>query len=273
VPNAIGVVKDAVTASRDADTANYAGSFFFDATALGTEDPAEGRVSHRSKTAEYTVDMQGEQTGLVPPSTPLEDIRMQVRDVDDRLYLQFPAAFESAGVGNRWVRIAAKSAPTGATLPPGFENVSLRTFLAARLLRPEACFQVVSDATRARLVGPETVRGAPATRYAVEWAPRKWAEDAGLFFFFGADRSDARLAALDAAFAQATTADVWVDDVGRVRRIVGVVDLTLVAPHFDPPGDPATWRQLRTKCEFFDYGTRVPAVDAPNDVVVPEGGA
>ena len=42
VPNAIGIVKDALSASRAADTANFVGSFFFDATALGTEDPAAG---------------------------------------------------------------------------------------------------------------------------------------------------------------------------------------------------------------------------------------
>jgi hypothetical protein len=272
VPNAIGIVKDALSGSRAADTANFVGSFFFDATALGTEDPAAGRVSLGAKSAEYTVDMQGEQIGLVPPSTPLEEIRMRVREADGALYLRFPAAFESAGVGDRWVRIDTDAAPTGAALPKGFEDVSLRTFLAARLLRPEMCFRVISDAATARLVGPETVRGAPTTRYAVEWAPRKWAEDAGLFFFFGPDRSEARLAALDAAFARATTADVWIDDVGRVRRVVGYVDLTLVAPHFDPPGDPDTWRELRTKCEFFDYGTEVPAIDVPSDVAVPATG-
>jgi hypothetical protein len=165
------------------------------------------------------------------------------------------------------VVINAKSAPTGVQLPPGFSQVSERPFLAARLLRPATCFDVIESATSARLVGKESVRGVETTRYALQWAPRAWVEDAGLFFFFGKDRSAGRLATLDEVLNRSSIADVWIDGEGRVSRLIGSSDLTLIAPYFDPPGDPNVWKELRTKCEFYDYGAKVPAVSVPSAVV------
>jgi hypothetical protein len=271
-PNVLDTVKRAIATSKDAGTASFAGSFFFDAAPLGTDDPAAGTVSLRDGTAQYTVDMQKETEGLAPAGTPSNELQLHVRDVGGRLYLQFPAAFASAGVGSQWLRIPAKSAPTGVKLPPGFENVSARPFLAARLLRPATCFDILDHAVSARLVGPESVRGTATTRYAIEWAPRQWVEDAGLFFFFGADRSPQRLATLDDVLRKSTIGDVWIDDAGRVRRLIVSADLTLIAPYFEPPGNPGMWRELRTKCELYDYGTRVPAVAAPAAVFTPSGG-
>jgi len=266
-PDALETVKAAVATSNRAESARFSGSFFFDASALGTDDPAQGTASLRAGTASYVVDMQKETDGLVPPSTPPSELQMRVRDVDGKLYLQFPAAFASAGVGADWVRIDAKSAPEGVKLPPGFGQVSSRPFLAARLLRPSTCFDVLDSATSARLVGKESVRGEETTRYALQWAPRAWVEDAGLFFFFGKDRSAGRLATLDEVLNRSSIADVWIDGEGRVRRVIGSSDLTLIAPYFDPPGDPDVWKELRTKCEFYDYGANIPAVTAPSAVV------
>jgi hypothetical protein len=270
--SAIDAVKRAIATSREGDTAHYAGSFFFDAGPLGTDDPAAGSVSLRNQTAAYTVDMQQETTGLVPPGTPPSGAQLRVRDVGGRLYLQFPAAFQSAGVGDRWVSVDALAPPTGTTLPPGFEQVSGRPFLAARLLRPATCFDILGSATSARLVGPETVRGKRTTRYALTWAPRKWVENAGLFFFFGSDRSPQRLATIDDVLAKATIGDVWLDDLGRVRRLITAADLTVVAPYFTPPGDPKMWRELRTKCEFYDYGIPVRTIAPPSNVATRGGG-
>jgi hypothetical protein len=123
------------------------------------------------------------------------------------------------------------------------------------------------------LVGTESVRGKNTTRYALEWAPRAWVENSGLFYFFGKSRSADRLATIDQVLAKATFADVWIDDLGRVRRLVTSGDLTVIAPYFDPPGDPQMWRELKTRCEFYDYGTRGPAVQVPNNVVTQGRGA
>jgi hypothetical protein len=266
-PDALETVKEAVATSNRSDSARFSGSFFFDANALGTDDPADGTVSMRAGAASYVVDMQKETEGLVPPSTPRNQLQMRVRDVNGKLYLQFPAAFASAGIGNSWVAIPSKSAPEGVQLPPGFSQVSQRPFLAARLLRPSACFDVIDSATSARLVGKESVRGDETTRYALQWAPRAWVEDAGLFFFFGKDRSAGRLATLDEVLNKSSIADVWIDAQGRVRRVIGSADLTLIAPYFDPPGDPNVWKELRTKCEFYDYGAKVPTATVPSAVV------
>jgi hypothetical protein len=265
--NVVETLQRAVELSREGGTANYAGSFFFDAGTLGTDDPAEGSVSFVDEAAAYTVDMQNETTGLVPEGTPPEDVRLQVREVDDRMFLYFPAAFASAGVGESWVEVSPAAPPTGTQLPEQFAEVSARPFLAARLLRPEMCLDLLATARNARLVGPEKVRSKETTRYAFDWAPLEWVEDAGLFFFFGADRSPQRLATLERVLDDATIADVWLDDLGRVRRLTATADLTLIAPYFDPPGDPEMWRELRTQCEFFDYGARVPTVSVPEAVV------
>jgi hypothetical protein len=271
-PDALATVKQAVATTKKAGPALFAGSFFFDAGALGTDDPAGGSVTLASpSSATYDVDMKAETDGLVAPGTPADQVVLHVRDTGDALYLQFPAAFTSAGVGDRWVRIPPVAAPTGVETPPGFEQVSGRVFLAARLLRPASCFDVLERVTSAEKVGTDSVRGKAATRYALQWAPRTWVEDTGLFFFFGKNRSAARLAAIDGALAKATTADVWIDELGRVRKVVATSDLTVVAPFFDPPGDPAMWRELRTECEFYDFGTSVPAVRVPAAVVTPAG--
>jgi hypothetical protein len=266
-PNALETVRAALDASRQAGTARYAGSFFFDARPLGTEDPATGSALLRDGAAQYTVDMQDEPNGLVPEGTPIDEMRLEVRDTGDELFLQFPAAFEAAGIDTEWVRVPAAAPAEGASVPEGFDDVSLRVFLAARLLRPATCLQVLETATEARRVGPETVRDKATTRYALRWAPRKWVEDAGLFYFFGTDRSPERLATLDEVLERATIVDVWIDDLGRVRRVVASADLTLIAPYFDPPGDPEMWQELRTRCELYDYGAEVPSVRVPADVV------
>jgi hypothetical protein len=269
-PDALATVKQAVTATTIAGPARFAGSFFFDAGALGTDDPASGTVTLGSPgTATYDVDMKAETEGLVAPGTPPDQVVLHVRDTGDALYLQFPAAFASANVGTRWVRIRPVSAPTGVESLAGFQQVSARVFLAARLLRPGSCFDLLDRATSAEKVGTESVRGKPVTRYALQWAPRTWVEDTGLFFFFGKNRSADRLAAIDGALGKATTADVWIDELGRVRKVVGTADLTVVAPFFDPPGDPAMWREMRTECEFYDFGASVPTVRTPAAVVTP----
>jgi len=78
--DATELVKRAIETSRDAQTAQFAGSFFFDAGALGTDDPASGVVRFLDGTADYTVDMQNETVVLVPEGTPPEDVRLRVRE-------------------------------------------------------------------------------------------------------------------------------------------------------------------------------------------------
>jgi hypothetical protein len=260
-------IERAAAATREAQSAAYQASFFFDAGPLGTEDPATGRVSPAAGRAEYTVDMQAETQGLVPEGTPRAEIRLEVRDLGDDLYLRFPAAFESAGVGEQWVQVPARAAPIGPSTPEGFEEVSARVFLAARLLRPETCLSVLGATRRAVEVGPDEVRGQAATRYAIEWAPRQWVEDVGLFFFFGEDRSPERLAVLDRVLDDATIGDAWVDEEGRVSRVTVSADLSLISPYFDPPGTGELWRDLRAKCEFYDYGDGGATIEAPADAV------
>jgi hypothetical protein len=269
-PTPLQAVQNAIVATRNAHSARYAGTFFFDAGPLGTNDPAAGVIALQDGDAAYVVDMHAETSGLVPAGTPPAQINLHVLDLGKYLYLNFPAAFSSVqGVGNTWVRIPEHSSPLGVTNPPGFQLVSARVFLAARLLRPDTCLEIVEGVTAARVVGQEVVRGKPTTRYSIQWAPRAWVENSGLFFFFGKDRSPARLASLDKVLGQATTADVWIDDLGRIRKVVGSADLTVISRYFDPPAGPGLWRSLRTECDFYDYGAPTGTIGSPSNVYPP----
>ena len=269
-PTPLQAVQNAIVATRNAQSASYAGTFFFDAGPLGTNDPAAGVVKLQNGNAAYTVDMHTATIGLVPPGTPPAQIQLHVLDLGDKLYLNFPVAFASAkGVGNKWVSIPQYSAPAGEKNPPGFEGVNSRVFLAARLLRPATCLGIVQGATSARVVGPEDVRGKPTTRYSIQWAPRKWVENSGLFYFFGKDRSPAHLAVIDRILGQATTADVWIDDLGRIRKIVSTSDLTVIKPYMDVSVRGGPWRSLRTECDLYNYGAPTGSIAAPTNVFVP----
>jgi hypothetical protein len=269
-PTPLQSVQNALVATRNAQSARYAGTFFFDAGALGTNDPAAGVIALQNGDAAYTVDMHAETLGLVPVGTPPSEIKLNVLDLGKYLYLNFPAAFSTApGVGNSWVRIPEHSSPLGVTYPPGLTTVSLRVFQAARLLRPDTCLEIVEGATAARVVGQEVVRGKQTTRYSIEWAPRAWVENTGLFYFFGKDRSPTRLATLDRVLGQGTTADVWIDDLGRIRKVVGNADLTVISQYFDPPSHNGPWRSLRTECDFYDYGISTGKITSPSSVFPP----
>jgi hypothetical protein len=270
-PTPLQAVQNAVVATHDAASARYTGSFFFDAgPLLGTNDPGSGVIALQNGDANYTVDMHFATTGVVPPGTPPAQAQLHVLDLGNKLYLNFPAAFSYAtGVGNNWVPINQYSAPAGEQNPVGFQGVNSRVFLAARLLRPASCLEIVQGATAARVVGPEDVKGKPTTRYSIQWAPRTWVENSGLFYFFGKDRSPARLAAIDRVLSTATTADVWVDELGRIRKVVASADLSVIKHIFDASVSNGPWRSLRTECDFFDYGTPSGAITAPTNVFAP----
>jgi hypothetical protein len=269
-PSPLQAVQSATVATRNAQSARYAGTFFFDAGPLGTNDPAAGVIALHDGDAAYTVDMHAETVGLVPPGTPPAQIQLRVLDLGKYLYLNFPIAFATApGVGDSWVRIPEHSAPLGEKNPPGLDSVNSRVFLAARLLRPDTCLEIVEGATSARVVGQEVVRGKPTTRYSIQWAPRSWVENSGLFYFFGQDRSPTRLATLDKVLGQATTADVWIDDLGRIRKVVGSADLTVIKNYFDPTVRNGPWRSLRTECDFYDYGISTGSIASPTNVFAP----
>jgi hypothetical protein len=46
----------------------------------------------------------------------------------------------------------------------------------------------------------------------------------------------------------------------------------VIAPYLEPAGSGDLWRELRAKCEFYDYGTDVSGIEAPADPVQPEVG-
>jgi hypothetical protein len=73
-------------------------------------------------------------------------------------------------------------------------------------------------------------------------------------FYFGNPSTPAELKAIDDLCKEAAHVDVFVDQLGRIRELLVDADLTVVAPHFDPPQDPKFWRELRVVWDFYDYG-------------------
>lgn len=270
--DAITIVRDAVIATRDAGRARTVSTFYFDAGPFGTTDIAEGLIDLATGDAEFDVDMSDKPSSLVPEGTPPSEIHMTAIEHDGALYLRFPAGFSATGHGDEWIEIPADADPVAPLVPDGMDGTSGRIWLAARLLRPAHCLDVLDQAVSAREVGPDSVRGKPTTRYTVDYHPRAWVEGTGLFMFFGKDRSPERLAVLDDVIDSAATIDVWIDELGRVRKLVGTGDLSIVAPFFDPPSDPAAWRSLRSECELFELGVDDQPAAIPTEGVFEPGG-
>jgi hypothetical protein len=263
----LDIVKRSVELSRESGSARVSHRLVFDASALTANEASVGVADLQHDTAQWENDMSGSPNGLVPPGTPPDQVHLKVRQVDGSLYVSLPAAYRAAGIAQNWLKVPVVP-PAGSTGFTGFEKVSPRIALSARFERPEVAFTILKTVTGARAVGPASTRGKETTRYSIDVKLRAMLEDVGLMFFFGDPKDPAKLAAIDKAAAEASTVDVFVDELGRVRELLVVSDLSLIAPLFDPPQDPKIWRELRLEWDFYDYGVKV-AVAAPTSSVLP----
>jgi hypothetical protein len=266
-PTPLDIVKRAVTTTRESGTARVAHRLVFDASALDANEASSGVADLQHDTAQWENDMSGSPRGLVPDGTPADQVHLKVRQVDGSLYVSLPAAYRAAGIAQDWLRVPVNP-PPGSTGFTGFEKVSPRIALSARFERPEVAFKILDTVSGARLVGPASTRGKETTRYSIDVQLRAMLEEVGLMFFFGDPKDSAKLAAIDKAAAEASTVDVFIDELGRIRELLVVSDLSLIAPLFDPPQDPKIWRELRLQWDFYDYGVKVD-VQAPTASVLP----
>jgi hypothetical protein len=160
--------------------------------------------------------------------------------------------------------------PKGVSGFKGLEGMSPRIGLSSRFERPAVAFAILDSASAARDVGSATVRGKPTTRYSIDVKLRTMLDAVGLMFFFGNPSTPKELAEIDELCAKAAHVDVFIDELGRIRELFVDADLTIVAPHFNPPQDPKFWRELRIEWDFYDYGVQVD-VQAPTQSVLDRG--
>jgi hypothetical protein len=262
---ALELVKQSIDATRESGTARVSHHLVSDITGFSANEYSEGVADLRSGDGEWTHDMSNDPVGLVPEDTPPEEIVLEAREIGDDLYVSLPPAFEAAGIEETWVKVAAVPAP-GTSAFTFIEGVSARVPFSSRFERPEVAFNILSTVTGAREAGPATVRGKETTRYTVDVKLRQMLEDVGLMFYFGNPTTPEELAEIDEVCARAAHVDVFVDSIGRIRSLVVEADLTIVAPHFDPPQSGEAFRELRLAWEFFDYGVEV-SVEAPTESV------
>ena len=259
------VVKQSIETTRDSGTARVSHALVSDITAFSANEQSVGVANLKTGDGEWTHDMSDTPQGLVPAGTPPGQVVQEVREVGKDLFVSLPPAFKAAGIKDTWIRVPDEP-PAGTSGFVGFEGMSPRIALSARFERPEVAFNILDTASGAREVGTATVRGKETTRYSIDVKLRQMLTDVGLMFFFGNPSTPAELKAIDDLCKEAAHVDVFVDQLGRIRELLVDADLTVVAPHFDPPQDPKFWRELRVEWDFYDYGVDV-SVKAPTSSV------
>jgi hypothetical protein len=265
VEKPLDIVKQSIETTRDSGTARVAHALISDITAFSANEASVGVANLKTGDGEWTHDMSDTPNGLVPPGTPPDEIVQNVREVGQDLFVSLPPAFKAAGIDDKWIRVPDEP-PAGTSGFVGLEGMSPRIALSARFERPDLAFSILDTVTAAREVGTATVRGKETTRYSIDVKLRQMLTDVGLMFYFGNPSTPAELKAIDDVCAQAAHVDVFVDQLGRIRELLVDADLTVVAPHFDPPQDPKFWRELRVEWDFYDYGVDV-SVQAPTTSV------
>lgn len=180
-------------------------------------------------------------------------MEMQVVMLGDTIYMKMPTAHPGAG-GKPWRKfdLATMAKQTG------LDAASLQQFRTADPSSMLAYFSGVSDDVKN--VGRDTVRGEPTTRYTTTFDMRKIA----------ASVKDAKARqVLGYAVAQLGTtelpATIWLDDQGRMRKMVQKIDMSKAAV----PGASGT---ITMTFELYDFGTEVD-VKAPPAEHVADGPA
>jgi hypothetical protein len=112
-----------------------------------------------------------------------------------------------------------------------------------------------------QVVGPDSTRGEPTTRYRGAVDPAKVAEQLP-----AAARPQAT--AMAGQVGQMLPADLWIDSQGRLRKLVLTADLAKVQ---GAPAGPATGTATVT-LELWDFGTTVDVTAPPPEQVVDVGG-
>jgi hypothetical protein len=262
----LAVVKQAVATTRASGTARVALHLVSDITAFAANEYSQGVANLQTGDHAMSHDMSNKPLGLVPDGTPPAEIVLNAREVGNYLYVSLPPAFRAVGIKQTWIRVPAELPPATSGFK-GLDGMSARIALSARFERPAVAFAILDTVSGAREVGPATVRGKETTRYTIDVKLRSMLDAVGLMFFFGNPTSPARLAEIDDVARKAAHVDIFVDPLGRIRELLVDADLTIVAPIFDPPQDPKTWRELRIEWDFFDYGVQAD-IKAPTTSVL-----
>ena len=178
------------------------------------------------------------------------------------VYARLPGGMNPMSTGKPWVSI---DAPTLARLTELALGESAAHITGAPLDALAYLRAVSGDVT---VVGTDTTRGEPTTRYRAAVDPARAAAQLPGALRAHAPASGAAPASLPA--------DVWIDGEGRLRKLVitdpadagaGAAAGTVPAPAADPPPGPTT-----ITLELWDFGTPVEVSAPPADQVADVSG-
>ena len=210
---------------------------------LGEAAAAQGMPS--SIEAEGSFDYESRR-GLLTMGLPLQPgqapVDVEMRLLENTMYMKFPAQMSAAFGGKPWVKIDLEAAAKAA----GADLGALSSAAAADPTQSLAQLRGVSDDVTE--VGEEELRGVKVTHYRltinVEKAIAETPEA----------QREALRSSLEKIGAETLPAEVWIDDDGRLRKMTQQISV-------DGAGT------TEVTIELFDFGTEVD-VEAPAEVDV-----
>jgi hypothetical protein len=176
------------------------------------------------------------------------EIELDMRMIDQVIYFKLPAEMNTTG--KPWVSLDLEAL----SKQSGVDIASLQQFRSADPTSTLAYFKGVSEDVKE--VGKEDVRGEPTTKYTATFDLAK--------AIGSVDDPKAKKALQDATAKLGVAqipASVWIDDKGRMRKMVQTIDLSKVAGV--DPGAGA----LVTTFELYDFGTDLDVEAPPADQV------
>ena len=205
-------------------------------------DPATGNTSMSMDFGAMAGAMGSEE---IPPEMAALMGTMEIREVDNVTYMNFPFFTAFLGAETDWISMPAEE---GTDLTEGFGSGNTPT-------DPASYLESLSDAGgSAEVVGPEEIRGIATTRYRVPiddtWRDQLSAEEL------------AKLEAQGPLPSESFPLDLWIDDDGLVHRMSIEVAGTEVEGGED-------FESMTMTFDFFDFGQPVSIEAPPAEDVTP----
>lgn len=175
-------------------------------------------------------------------------LQMEMRLLGQVIYIKMPPGANPGG--KPWAKLDIEELSQRA----GFDISSLQQFKNADPTSSLAYFEGVSDDVKE--VGKEDVRGEATTKYTATFDL-----DKAIANHDDADAKDALRAVTKQLGLTKLPATIWIDDDGRMRKMVQSLDLSKVA------GAQGGAGQMTITFELYEFGTKVDVEAPPADQV------
>lgn len=244
--SALEVVQKSPDKTAGAGSSNFQFEIHLNGSAIKQEVTLTGDGAFEFKAGKGTVNIQMPATGSDKPVKIPTVINAGV------VYQQYPEEVAKQLPGGKpWVKIDVGKLRQGTSASALAQGQSSDPTASLAYLRG------VDDDKDVKKVGTEKLREAATTHYVVMLDLRTAAARAG------DDRRDSIEDFAIQLGAQEISADVWIDEEGRVRRMRYLIDTSKAASNLAPAGST----KVATSLELFDFGTQVKADPPPSSQV------